>query len=121
MRPRSPIFQSGLVAAVLAVMLHVVLWAGVLSGALDGPRQAEFHAAYCGSAPQPHEAPAHPAPCVLCPVCLAHSLPGALPAPAPAPLPARLAGLAPAYDGGLHFPPPALPQGAAYPRGPPLS
>jgi len=108
----------------MAAMLHIVLWAGVLSGAIgavDGSRQAEFHASICGTAPPQHEAPAHHAPCVLCPVCLAHSLPGTLPAPPPSPAPARLAGLAPAYDGGIHFPPPALPPGAAYPRGPPLT
>jgi hypothetical protein len=124
MRERSPRFQLGLLAAVFAATLQFVLWAGVLSGAVGQPATSPVAAL---NAAQSHcltdQAPAHhhgPS-CLLCPVCLALSLPGTLPGPQPAILPPALAGLAPVHGAPAPTAAPAPMLAAAYPRGPPLT
>jgi len=126
MRQHSTRFQAGLLAAVLAVTLQFVLWAGVLSGAVGqpvAPQLAALNAAqsHCttGQAPEHHHAPG--AACLLCPVCLALSLPGTLPGSQPAILPASLARLAPIQAAPTPTAAPTPLLEAAYPRGPPLT
>jgi hypothetical protein len=117
---RSQKFQAGLLAAVLAATLQFVLWAGVLSGALGRPQPlAATGTAFCATAgPSGHHHAPGPA-CLLCPVCLTLSLPGALPAPPVSPPLPRLAGVAVAPAPLPPLPPPPLALAAAYPRGPP--
>ncbi len=113
-------FQAGLLAAVLAATLQFVLWAGVLSGAVAQPVSGHGpNAIHCttGEAPSQQHAPG--GACLLCPVCLALSLPGTLPAPPASPAPPVLAGRAPLIAGPAANAPPALDLAAAYPRGPP--
>jgi hypothetical protein len=115
-------FQAGLLAAVLAATLQFVLWAGVLSGAVAQPAKAHagaLNAIHCttGEAPNHEHAPGNA--CLLCPICLALSLPGTLPAPPPSPAPPVLAGSAPALPALSPAPAPLLVLAAAYPRGPP--
>jgi hypothetical protein len=126
MRQRSNRFQAGLLAAILAVTLQFVLWAGVLSGAVGQPATPQLTAL---SATQSHcitdQAPGHHhlpgTSCLLCPVCLALSLPGTLPGPQPTILPPTLAGRAPDQAVRNHQAAPAPLLAAAYPRGPPLT
>lgn len=115
-------FQAGLLAAVLAATLQFVLWAGVLSGAVAQPANAHagaLNAIHCTTGESPAHDHAPGSACLLCPVCLALSLPGTLPAPPPSPAPPDPAGSAPALPSLSLAPAPRLLLASAYPRGPP--
>lgn len=127
---RSRPFHAGLLAAIVAVSLQLVLWSSAIAGGFgsaDSSSQPQFHAAYCGAA-EPHlgqnghgDEPARHAACLLCPFCLALSLPATLP-PAPAePPPPALVGRAQAGLAGAACFLPHRWQVAAFPRGPPLT
>jgi hypothetical protein len=123
MNRRTHRFQAGLLAAFLAATLQFVLWAGVLSGSVGraAPPGIASIDADCssGSATGHHHGPG--TSCLLCPVCLALSLPGTLPGPVPAPLPPSLAGRAPLPEAVLPVAAPLLAVASAYPRGPPVA
>jgi hypothetical protein len=130
MKPRSSPFQAGLLAAIMAATLQLMLWSSAIAGGFGSAGAAgppQFHAAYCGSAPSPggqdpdHDQPAKHAACLLCPVCLALSLPVALPAGPAGPTPPMLLGRDRAGPGGADILLPRRWQAAAFPRGPPLT
>jgi hypothetical protein len=115
--------RSGFLAAILAATLQFVMFAGVM------PQTANQSAARALSAFNPpictlHASTGdhskHDAACLLCPICLAFSLP-AMPAPPPPRIaPPRLLGLVVLPETESHFPAPPPKRAAAYPRGPPL-
>jgi hypothetical protein len=125
MRQRSTGFQAGLLAAILAATLQFVLWTVAVGGTF-GPARADIvlaQAGQCdtdyGNAGTAHHHPGGGS-CLLCPVCLAMSLPGMLPVPAvAAPLPLRLASIAMRFMAPAALLP-VLRLQAAFPRGPPL-
>jgi hypothetical protein len=121
MAKRTNRFQAGLLAAVLAATLQFVLWAGVLSGAVGHPaaRLDAANAIHCHLDDTPGDPHPPGSSCLLCPICLALSLPGALPAPPPSLAPPVLAGPAPVPAAPAASPSPVLALAAAYPRGPP--
>jgi hypothetical protein len=118
MHRRSRTFQSGLLAAVLAATLQFVLLAGSLSGAFAGNGGATaIHAGQCSDAPGGHHH--DDAACVLCPVCLAITLPCVLPpVGAGVPAPAGIAVFQPIMPGPAQVLASRV-GAAAYPRGPP--
>ena len=118
-------FQAGFLAAMLAVSLQLVLWMGMLAGAfgqMQPDEAARGGIVYVGHCSTPaDQAPHKHVPCALCPICLTASLPqGVVPA-SPVLLPPSLRIVLQVMHAFAARAPPAAPELAAYPRGPPTA
>jgi hypothetical protein len=112
------IFESGVLAAFLAVTLQLALLFGAVTTGPNPSADAITQAHHCGAAPgqSTHHEPA----CLLCPICLAATIPGLLPVSPDAPAPAVRLVVSTRGKPAASQVPQARVSAAPFPRGPPL-
>jgi hypothetical protein len=112
------IFESGLLAAFLAVTLQLALLFGAVSTGPNPSADSVTQVHHCGGAPgHPTH---HESACLLCPICLAATIPGLLPVSPATPEPAIRLVVSPRLEPAASQVPQARIAAAPFPRGPPL-